>query len=128
MAEYLEMQGIDPDATFEGKGCDRCRNLGSGRRGIYELLVVDDHLRDIIARGPNVTEFRRTCTERGMVTPVRTASARYSRVSQRLRRSCASPTRRSDLSVARARAPASRARRSVQGPRRHVAVLRDRRT
>ena len=69
MAEFLEMQGIDPTATFEGKGCDRCRGMGySGRRGIYELLVVDDHLRDIIARGPNVTEFRRTCTERGMVT------------------------------------------------------------
>jgi type IV pilus assembly protein PilB len=69
MCEFLEMQGIDPTATFEGKGCDRCRGLGySGRRGIYELLVVDDHLRDIIARGPNVTEFRRTCTERGMVT------------------------------------------------------------
>jgi len=69
MNEYLEMQGIDPTATFEGKGCDRCRGMGySGRRGIYELLVVDDHLRDIIARGPNVTEFRRTCTERGMVT------------------------------------------------------------
>ncbi len=69
MCEFLEMQGIDPTATFEGKGCDRCRGMGySGRRGIYELLVVDDHLRDIIARGPNVTEFRRTCTERGMVT------------------------------------------------------------
>jgi type IV pilus assembly protein PilB len=36
--------------------------------GIYELLIVDDSLRDIIARNPNVSEFRRTCMERGMVT------------------------------------------------------------
>ena len=32
------------------------------------MLVLDDHLRDTIARNPNVTEFRRQCTERGMVT------------------------------------------------------------
>jgi type II secretory ATPase GspE/PulE/Tfp pilus assembly ATPase PilB-like protein len=36
--------------------------------GIYELLVVDDQLRDVIARNPNVAEFRRMCIERGMVT------------------------------------------------------------
>jgi type II secretory ATPase GspE/PulE/Tfp pilus assembly ATPase PilB-like protein len=35
--------------------------------GLYELLTVDDQLRDIIARNPNVAEFRRLCIERGMV-------------------------------------------------------------
>jgi type IV pilus assembly protein PilB len=67
--EFLTMQGFNPDHCFQPKGCDRCRNRGySGRVGIYELLVVDDSLRDIIARNPNVAEFRRTCMERGMVT------------------------------------------------------------
>mgnify|MGYP002396858467 CR=1 FL=1 len=48
-------------------GCDRCRQGGySGRVGIYELLAVDDQLRDVIARNPNVSEFRRMCLERGM--------------------------------------------------------------
>jgi type II secretory ATPase GspE/PulE/Tfp pilus assembly ATPase PilB-like protein len=32
------------------------------------MLVLDDFLRDAVARNPNVTEFRRVCTERGMVT------------------------------------------------------------
>ncbi len=36
--------------------------------GLYELLLLDDHLRDIVARNPNVTEFRKVCTSRGMVT------------------------------------------------------------
>ena len=36
--------------------------------GIYELLTVDDQLRDVIARNPNVAEFRRICIERGMVS------------------------------------------------------------
>jgi type II secretory ATPase GspE/PulE/Tfp pilus assembly ATPase PilB-like protein len=44
------------------------RESHPGRAGLYELLVLDDYLRDQIARSPNVTEFRRLCTGRGMVT------------------------------------------------------------
>ncbi|QOI99937.1 MAG: Flp pilus assembly complex ATPase component TadA [Phycisphaeraceae bacterium] len=69
MAEYLAMNSFDADELWIAKGCDKCRNTGySGRVGIYELLVVDDHLRDIVARNPNVAEFRRMCVERGMVS------------------------------------------------------------
>ncbi|MFG0286492.1 MAG: GspE/PulE family protein [Phycisphaerales bacterium JB039] len=69
MQDYLEMQGIQASSLFVGSGCDKCRNTGySGRVGIYELLAVDDHLRDVIARNPNVSEFRRMCIERGMVS------------------------------------------------------------
>ena len=32
------------------------------------VLVLDDHLRDNIAGSPNVTDFRRQCCERGMVS------------------------------------------------------------
>jgi len=67
MAEFLEMQGLPNDQLWVPNGCDKCRNTGySGRVGIYEMLAVDDELRDIIARNPNVSEFRRTCLERGM--------------------------------------------------------------
>jgi type IV pilus assembly protein PilB len=67
--EYFEIHGIDPNNVWTSNGCDKCRNTGfSGRVGIYEMLAVDDHLRDIIARNPNVSEFRRLCIERGMVT------------------------------------------------------------
>jgi type IV pilus assembly protein PilB len=69
MAEFLGMNGMDCDGIWLPKGCEKCRNTGySGRVGIYELLTVDDQLRDIIARNPNVAEFRRLCIERGMVT------------------------------------------------------------
>ena len=67
--EFLTMHGIAAAKIMKGKGCQRCRETGySGRVGLYELLLLDDHLRDMIARSPNVTEFRRTCIERGMVT------------------------------------------------------------
>ena len=67
MAEFLEMQGLPNDQLWMPQGCDKCRNTGySGRVGIYEMLAVDDELRDVIARNPNVSEFRRMCLERGM--------------------------------------------------------------
>ena len=69
MAEYLELQGMHGTKMWAPQGCDKCRSTGySGRVGLYELLTVDDSLRDVIARNPNVTEFRRMCIERGMVS------------------------------------------------------------
>lgn len=69
MSEFLAMHSMDADEMWTAKGCDKCRKTGfSGRVGIYEMLVVDDQLRDMIARNPNVAEFRRTCIERGMQT------------------------------------------------------------
>ena len=69
MAEYLEMQGMPIDKLWVAKGCDKCRGTGySGRVGIYELLAVDDRLRDVVAGNPNVSEFRRMCMERGMIS------------------------------------------------------------
>ncbi len=67
MREFLEIQGLPTDRLWTPRGCDKCRSTGySGRVGIYELLKVDDSLRDVIVRSPNVAELRRLCTERGM--------------------------------------------------------------
>lgn len=67
--EQLAMHGIALDNVWKGEGCDKCRNTGyAGRVGLYELLLLDDTLRDKITGNPNVTEFRRMCTERGMIT------------------------------------------------------------
>jgi type IV pilus assembly protein PilB len=69
MAEFLGMHGFSTEEMWAAKGCDKCRNTGfAGRVGIYELLMIDDGVRDIVARNPNVAEFRRICQERGMVT------------------------------------------------------------
>ncbi len=67
MGEFLEMNGLPSDELWMPQGCEKCRNTGySGRVGIYEMLAIDDTLRDVIARNPNVSEFRRLCLERGM--------------------------------------------------------------
>jgi len=67
--DFLLTHGIDSETLRQGVGCPGCRQTGySGRLGLYELLVLDDFLRDKIASKPNVVEFRRLCTERGMTS------------------------------------------------------------
>ena len=69
MKEFLALQGLATDTMFQGKGCDRCRKTGySGRLGIYELLVMDDSLRDMVTANPDVNQLRKLCRERGLVT------------------------------------------------------------
>ena len=55
------------ETFYHGVGCKKCRNTGySGRIGIYELLIVDDAMRDYITASPNVNELRRIALESGM--------------------------------------------------------------
>ena len=69
MRDFLVMYGLSSETMAKGMGCPRCRQTGyTGRQGLYELLVLDDFLRDAISGNPNVTEFRRMCKERGMVS------------------------------------------------------------
>ncbi|MDW8261775.1 MAG: type II secretion system ATPase GspE [Phycisphaerales bacterium] len=69
MREFLALQGFLEDRSFRGRGCDRCRKTGySGRLGIYELLVMDDSLRDLVTTNPDVTNLRKVCRERGLIT------------------------------------------------------------
>jgi type IV pilus assembly protein PilB len=69
MKEFLDMQGFRGATVYRGKGCDRCRKMGySGRLGIYELLVMDDSLRDTVTQSPDVNHLRKLCRERGLVT------------------------------------------------------------
>jgi len=69
MKEFLALQGFANEKAYRGKGCDRCRKTGYlGRLGIYELLVMDDSLRDLVTANPDVTNLRKVCRERGLVT------------------------------------------------------------
>jgi type IV pilus assembly protein PilB len=52
-----------------GRGCDRCNHTGHrGRMGIFELLVVDDFLRDMVSVGASTDQLRQACHRRGMIT------------------------------------------------------------
>jgi type IV pilus assembly protein PilB len=57
-------------ATFmKGKGCNSCQKSGfRGRVGIYELLMVDAKVREMIFAGAAATDIRTYCMSKGMST------------------------------------------------------------
>lgn len=56
-------------AFFRGKGCETCKNTGyKGRMGIYELLIMNDELREMIVKEASLDEYRAACRRSGMRT------------------------------------------------------------
>ncbi len=54
---------------YRGKGCDKCNRTGyKGRLGIYELMLMNDEMRDMIIRNCSTEELRNTARKYGMVT------------------------------------------------------------
>jgi general secretion pathway protein E len=54
---------------FRGKGCDKCKNTGfAGRKGIYELLLVNDEIRDMITSRLSAQEIKKKAVAGGMTT------------------------------------------------------------
>ena len=53
----------------KGKGCGVCNNTGyKGRTGLYEVMEVDDELRELILVGASALELKKKAIERGMIT------------------------------------------------------------
>jgi type IV pilus assembly protein PilB len=54
---------------YYGKGCDRCNNTGyKGRMGLFELLIMNDELREMITAEVSLDEFRNVARKYGMRT------------------------------------------------------------
>jgi len=54
---------------YRGKGCTNCMNTGyRGRTGIYEILVLDDEIRNLILSKTDANTIRNRAVEKGMVT------------------------------------------------------------
>jgi len=54
---------------YRGKGCEKCNRTGyKGRKGLFELLVMNDELRDMVMRNASTEDLRETARRAGMVT------------------------------------------------------------
>ncbi len=66
--------GFSPDEAKhikirKGKGCSTCNNTGyKGRCGLYEVMEVDDDIRELILVGASAVELKKKAVERGMIT------------------------------------------------------------
>jgi type IV pilus assembly protein PilB len=53
----------------KGKGCSTCNNTGyKGRAGLYEVMEIDDEIRELILVGASAVELKKKAIERGMIT------------------------------------------------------------
>jgi type IV pilus assembly protein PilB len=54
---------------YRGKGCDVCNNTGyKGRVGLFELMIINDELREMIMNNVQIDELRKAAREFGMVS------------------------------------------------------------
>jgi type IV pilus assembly protein PilB len=53
----------------KGKGCSTCNNTGyKGRTGLYEVMEVDEEIKDLVLVGASSMELKKKAIERGMLT------------------------------------------------------------
>ena len=65
----MEQSDIKDQKFYRGKGCDNCNNTGyKGRIGLFELMVMNDDLREMILRNVTTDELRAKAVEYGMIT------------------------------------------------------------
>jgi type IV pilus assembly protein PilB len=54
---------------MKGKGCGVCNNTGyKGRTGLYEVMEVDDAIRELVLVGASALELKKKAIEQGMIT------------------------------------------------------------
>jgi type IV pilus assembly protein PilB len=54
---------------FKGQGCEACNNTGyKGRVGLYEVMVIDDDMRELILSGASSFDLRQKAIQSGMIS------------------------------------------------------------
>ncbi len=72
-AEDIKSIGLSPDRMkkelYRGRGCSTCMNTGyRGRVGIYEILFVDDTIREMITKRNDAGSIRKAAEKLGMTS------------------------------------------------------------
>jgi general secretion pathway protein E len=67
--DRLDLTPGDRPTVYDARGCERCGNTGfSGRRGIYELLLMDDAVGPLVLKNADAQALKRAAWEQGMDT------------------------------------------------------------
>src|SRR5215472_11797371 len=73
-AQALIDAGFTPEEAkttkiYHGKGCTACGKRGyKGRTGLYEVMEINDELRELILVGASALELKKKAIEQGMIT------------------------------------------------------------
>jgi type IV pilus assembly protein PilB len=65
----LRPEEVSGRKFYHGKGCEICNNTGyKGRMGLYEIMTLDDDMRDMIIKHASTQVLRAEARKRGMRT------------------------------------------------------------
>jgi type II secretory ATPase GspE/PulE/Tfp pilus assembly ATPase PilB-like protein len=68
-SEVSSLLPADVKVVWKGAGCDECRGTGyRGRQGVFELLVVDDEMREMILKREAANRLKKYAIDHGMRT------------------------------------------------------------
>jgi general secretion pathway protein E len=66
---FHKATGEELESYLSGSGCDLCSFTGyRGRLGLFEILVMSEKTRSLIAKGANAAEVKEMAIQEGMVT------------------------------------------------------------
>lgn len=69
LIKLLPTEVGDEIRVYKGNGCSNCNHTGfKGRIGLYEILRIDDNIRDLIMKRANADEIERAAISVGMTT------------------------------------------------------------
>lgn len=67
--DVIEALGLEGDTVYKGKGCDHCSGTGyRGRVGIFEILSINDTIRDLVMKEATARELKEKAVSLGMRT------------------------------------------------------------
>jgi type IV pilus assembly protein PilB len=65
----LTPEDVQGREFYKGEGCQTCHGSGyKGRMGIFEIMVMDDDIRDMVMTGASTAQIRDLARKRGMKT------------------------------------------------------------
>src|SRR5262249_115286 len=63
----LRPEDVKGKKFYYGRGCSRCNNTGhKGRCGIFELVIMNAEIRDLISSGASTDQLIALCRQQGM--------------------------------------------------------------
>ena len=69
LEEGYTPEEVETVKIMKGKGCATCNSTGyKGRCGLYEVMEVDDEIRELVLVGASAVELKKKAIERGMIT------------------------------------------------------------
>ena len=78
--EILARAGNASGRLYRPVGCPECQKTGyQGRTGIYELMLVDDDLRQLVLRNVDSNTIKKSAVERGMLTLIQHGAYKVAR-------------------------------------------------